>query len=223
MKINVSLIHDIIRPRLYRHHIQQVDIMNITFCYVDEHRNGSSEIQQGMHLYCTLLMMEFYPGIQTKTQVNGGTVKCVDHIIKINPEVVIIDVKWSCLFNQDLSEVSINTPVPFLIGICKSRFGNCFAKTGVIQLARESSQTVLNITKTFPTGELGKTHNQEMLPASKFSYSIVALVMIDTLLELIFWYKLHQLCKDCFSCIHFRSNNGRSEFMISSRKIFKTL
>jgi hypothetical protein len=122
-----------------------------------------------------------------------------------------------------LSEVSINVPVPFLIGISKGRSGNRFADAGVIQLARESSQTVLNITKAFPACELGKTHNQKMLPASKFSYSIVALVIIDTLLELVFWHKLHQLCKDCLSCIHFRSNNKMSEIMISSRKIFKTL
>jgi len=223
MKINVSLIHDIIRSRLYRHHIQQVNVMNRTIGNVNENRNGSPEVQQGMHLFCTLLMMEFCPGIQTKAQVNGCAVKCIDHIIQIDPEVVIIDVEGPCLFDQDLSEISINASIPFFIGISKSRSGNWFAKAGVIQLSRESSQTVLNITKAFPTSELSKTHYQEMLPASKFSYSIVALIMINALLELIFWHKLHQLCKDCLSCIHFRSNNGMSEIMISSRKIFKTL
>ena len=77
IEINVSLIHDVIRTWLYRHNIQRVNVMNRTFGDVNENRNGSTEIQQGMHLYSTLLMMEFRPGIQTKTQVNGGAVKCI--------------------------------------------------------------------------------------------------------------------------------------------------
>ena len=197
--------------------------MDRAFGDINEHKNGSPEIQQSMHLYCTLFMMKFCPWIQTKAQVNGGAVKCINHIIQINPEVIILDVKGPCLFYKDLCKVSINTPVPFLIGISKSRSGNRLPETGVIQLARESSQTVLNITKTFPTGELGKTHCQEMFPASKFSYSIVALIMINTLLELIFWHKCHQLRKDCFTDMHFRSNKERSENIISNRQILKTL
>jgi len=159
-----------------------------------------------MHLYCTLLMVEFCPGIQTKTQVYGCAIKGIDHIVKIDPEVVIINIEGSCLFDQDLSEVSINAPVPFLVCISKSRSGNWFAETGVIQFARESGQAVLNITETFPASELSKTHDKKMLPASKFSYSVVSLVMVNTLLKLVFWHKCHQLCKDGFTYMHFRSN-----------------
>lgn len=84
-------------------------------------------------------------------------------------------------------------------------------------------QGVLNITKAFSNGELGEAHNQEMLSASKFTNSIVALVIIYTLLELVFWHKCHQLRKDCFTYMHFRSNKEKSENIISNRKIFKPL
>ena len=133
--------------------------MNRTFSDVNKDGNLSTEIQLGMHLNSTLLMMEFGPGIQTKTQINGGAVERIDHIVQVNPEIIVIDVQRLCLFNEDLNEVSINAPVPFLIGISKGRSGNRFADVGVIQLARKSSQTVLNITKTFPACELGKNHN----------------------------------------------------------------
>jgi hypothetical protein len=55
----------------------------------------TSDLQQGMHLYYILLMMEFCPGVKAKAQVNSGAVNSKDDIIKINPEIVIINVKGS--------------------------------------------------------------------------------------------------------------------------------
>ena len=191
--------------------------MNKAFGNVNENRNGSTQIQKGMHLYSALLMMEPGPWIQAKAQVYGGAVKCVNHIVQVNSEIIVIDVKRPCLLDEDLSEVSIYAPVPFFIGISKGRSGNRLAKTGMVQPAGKSSQAVLNITKAFPACELGKTHNQKMLSASKLSYSVVASVVINTLLELIFWHECHQLRKDCFTNMHFRSNKGMSENMISNR------
>ena len=97
------------------------------------------------------------------------------------------------LLDKNLSEVGINAPVSFFIGISQCRLGNRLADAGVIQLARECSQTVFNVTETFPPSELSKTHDQKVLPTRKLPYSVVAIVLIDTLLELIFWQKLHQL------------------------------
>ena len=91
----------------------------------------------------------------------------MDHIVQINPEIIIINLQGPCLLDEDLSEVGINAPAPFLAGISKGRSGNRFTYAGVIQLAGECSQTVLNITKAFPACELSKTHNQKMLPTSK--------------------------------------------------------
>jgi hypothetical protein len=197
--------------------------MNRTFGNVNENGDGSTKIQQGVHLYSTLLVVEFGPEKQTEAQINGGAVKRIDHIVQVNPEIIIIDIQRPCLLDENLSEVGINVPVSFLVGIGKSRPGNWAIDTGVIQFAGECSQAIFNITEAFPACELSKTHDQKMLSAGECSHAVVALVMIDTPLELIFWHKIYQLCKDCFSCIHFRSNNRMSEIMISSRKIFKPL
>ena len=93
--------------------------------------------------------------------------------------------------NEDLGEIGINTSIPFLVGISKGRSGNRLTEARVVQLAGESSQAVLNITKAFPACQLSKTHDKKVFPASKFSYSVVAIIIIDTFLELIFWHKCH--------------------------------
>ena len=144
-----------------------------------------------MHLDGTFLVVEFSPGIQAKTQINGRAVKSIDHIIQVNPEIIVINVQRSCLLDEYLSKVGITAPVSFLVGISKSRSGYWFTNTGMIQFAGKCGETVFNITQTFPARELCKTHDQKMLPTGKLSYSVVTLVMIDTLLELVFWYKCH--------------------------------
>jgi hypothetical protein len=58
---------------------------------------------------------------------------------------------------------------------------------------------------------------QKVLATGALSDPVVALMAIDTLLELVFWHKIHELGKNCLSGMHFRSNNGRSENMISNR------
>ena len=140
-----------------------------------------------MHLYSAFLMMKSCPGIQAETQVNGGAVEGIDYIVQVNSEIIVIDVQGSCLLDKNLSEVGIDAPISFLVGISECRSGNRLADARVVQLARKRSQAVLNITEAFPTCELSETHHQKMLPASKLSYSVVSLVVIDTLLELIFW------------------------------------
>jgi hypothetical protein len=64
---------------------------------------------------------------------------------------------------------------------------------------------------------LSKTHLQEVLTTGALSIPGVALMAIDTRMELVFWHKLHQLGKNCLSEMHFRSNNGRNKNTISNR------
>jgi hypothetical protein len=66
---------------------------------------------------------------------------------------------------------------------------NLFQPTIIVYPFLECSKTVIYYTGSItsarlsPACELSKTHDQKMLPASKLSYSVVALVMIDTLLD----------------------------------------
>ena len=50
---------------------------------------------------------------------------------------------------------------------------------------------------------------KKVLTTGALSDPVVALMAIDTLLELVFWYKIHQLGLNCLSEMHFRSNIGK--------------
>ncbi len=99
MEINVSFIQDVVGSWLYRQYIQGVNIVNRALGDVDKNGDGTAQIQQGMHLYCTFLVMEFSPGIQAEAQVNGRTVKSIDHIVQVNPEIIVVHVQRSCLLD----------------------------------------------------------------------------------------------------------------------------
>ena len=116
-------------------------------------------------------------------------------LVLVHLEIVVLDIKRSGLFDKNLSEVGINAPVSFLIGICKCRLGNRLADTGVIQLAGECIQAVFNIAETLPASKLSKTRDKKVLPASKLPYTVVALVFINAFLELVFWHKLEKTDK----------------------------
>ncbi len=48
-------------------------------------------------------MVEFGPGKQTKTQIDGGAVKRIDHIVRVNPEIIVLDIQRPCLFDEQYS------------------------------------------------------------------------------------------------------------------------
>jgi hypothetical protein len=43
-----------------------------------------------------------------------------------------------------------------------------------------------------------------VLTTAALSDPVVALMAIDTLLEIVFWHKIHQLGKNCLSGMHFK-------------------
>lgn len=63
-------------------------------------------------------------------------------------------------------------------------------------------------------------HMQKVLTTGARFDPVVALMAIDTLMEIVFWHKIHQLGKNCLSEMHFRLTDGRSENMISNIVFF---
>ena len=63
MKINVTFIQDVVGSWLYRQYIQGVNVVNRALGDVEKNGDGTTQIQQGMHLYGTFLVVEFSPGV----------------------------------------------------------------------------------------------------------------------------------------------------------------
>jgi len=53
---------------------------------------------------------------------------------------------------------------------------------------------------------IADSRRKKVLITGALSDHVVALMAIDTLLELVFWHKIHLLGKNCLSGMHFRSN-----------------
>jgi len=61
----------------------------------------------------------------------------------------------------------------------------------VIELLLIAAKAGLDVSETFPIGELGKTHTKELIPAGKRFDFVVALVALDTFLKFVLGNELH--------------------------------
>jgi hypothetical protein len=112
------------------------------------------------------------------------------------------------LFYKLHLQITVNTPVPDLVGFCQCIAWNSVADTTMIQFVGDSLQAGFNITETVLIGELGQTHNKELIVAGEISDTIVAIISGNTFVELAPWDERHNLSKNCFSGIHYASPVG---------------
>ena len=92
-----------------------------------------------------------------------------------------------------MSEIGINTPVPFAVGVGQGGPSNGGVKTHVIKLGLLCPQASLNITQTLAIGELREGHAEKLLPAREVFDVTVAVVSIDTELKFILRDEIHEL------------------------------
>lgn len=161
-QVLVSPVHNIIGPRFRCEHVQSIHIVNFTVGYVDECRNGSAQIDQGVQLYSGLGSAELGPREQFQTEVNGRRVQCVNRLSQIG-DSRIFGVKFACFGDKYLGEVSEDPLVPALIGICKSCTANGPTNSQMVQFRWYGSQTRLDVSKAFPSGQLSKCHAQKLI------------------------------------------------------------
>lgn len=111
-------------------------------------------------------------------------------MIQFYPEG-LADIKFSCLVDQDLSEVGVDSPVPHLIGIGQGISGDFPPYAHVIEFVLGPPETGLNISQAFPVGQLGKRHAEKLVPAGEAYDLVVAVVSCDALAELVGRDKVH--------------------------------
>ena len=65
--------------------------------------------------------------------------------------------------NQDLGEISIDTPVPFLVGVGEGTPGDPAPYTGAIAFRAHRPQACLDVPKAFSIRQLGECHAKELI------------------------------------------------------------
>ena len=86
--------------------------------------------------------MDFYPAFRgskarprkdRRAKIDCGCIQRINRFIKLKAEIVI-GIKLSGLSDQNLGEVTVNTPIPFFVGIGKRAFGNFTLDPDVMKL-----------------------------------------------------------------------------------------
>ena len=177
-----------------------------------------------MEFYRPLSLPEFCPGKKRQAKIDGSRIQGVNRLIQFDTEG-IFGVKFSGFYDEDLSEIGVNPPIPVLIGIGKSIAGNLPPYAQVIKSGLSCPQTGLNISQAFSVGKLGEGHAKILIPAGKTDHFAIAVVSIDAFSKLVCGDKVHQLGKDCFPGIHVQppfssiQETRTSEKKFSNRKM----
>src|SRR5215467_717505 len=111
-----------------------------------------------MHLHCGLGRAEVSPWKYRETQIDRCGVQSVDRVRKLQfKRLGSIQVPRSA--NQDLREISPDTPVSRFIGISQRGTRHCFSQSHMVELSRLYGQTSFNVAKAFSPSYLCKSHH----------------------------------------------------------------
>ena len=120
LEVNISLVHEIVASWLYGNQVHRLGAMTGCLCQIDEGRYRTTQIQQRVHLYTALVMMQTSPRAELEAQLDGATVKGIYNAVYVKSGWLIL-VQFSCPDNQNLSEIMVYAPILGLIDMSQSR------------------------------------------------------------------------------------------------------
>jgi len=199
--IEIATIHDVERACFREQVIEDVDVVNLSVGDEGKGRDTSPQIEQGMEFDCCFRLAEMCPWEKRQAQVDGGGVKCIDRLFQLQAEVVL-GIKPSSLRDKHLSKISIDTPVPFLIGFGQGTSSDTSSNTHVVTSGRDGTQAGFDIPQAFTIGQLSKGHAEILVPAGESLGALVSLVTLNTPAKVVYGKEIHELCKNGSSGIH---------------------
>jgi len=154
-EVEVAAIHQINGTGFPDQLIEDVDLVNLPAG--DNHHcgNTAAQIEQSVKFDSRLAPTKLCPREKRQTQIDRGRVQRIDGICEFESEGFAL-VEGTCLLNQDLSEVGVDTPVAYLIGIGQSVARDGAANSHVIELLRCAPQTRFDVSETFSKSQLSK-------------------------------------------------------------------
>ena len=95
--------------------------------------------------------------------------------------------------DQYMSEVCVDAPIPFLVGVGQSAARNLAANAHVVEFWFDSAKTHFDISETFAIGQLRERHAEKLIATSKRLNLAIPGVAIHTGLESTPWEEIHEL------------------------------
>ena len=199
LKSDIPLVHQVEGASFYWNLVHNLGVVDLAWRKQNKGWNRTSQVHECMHLESTLPVMELRPGTQLQAQLDGAAVERIYHLFKANPQL-LIPVKRCGFLDQSHREVLMDTPILLLVGLRKRGFGH-HLDAGSVEVSAEVKCS-LNVSQAGTVRELSEAHHHELVAAVKPDRVTVALVTVDTLLELVFIDERHNLRENCFSFVH---------------------
>lgn len=163
-KIQIASIHDVDGSYFDNQAVEDIDIVNLSCGDDHDRRNVPAQIYKGVEFYSTFASPELGPWEKRQTKVYRCRVQGIDGLIQFDAEG-IGGVKISGFCDEGLSEIGVKSPIPVLIGVGKGISRNFPTDAQMIKPPLGCPQTSLDISQTFPIGQLGKGHAEILVPA----------------------------------------------------------
>ena len=193
-EIHVATIHHVKGARLHGQNIEHIDVVHLAIADVDESRNGTAQVQQGVHLHRRFGRAKGCPVEQGQAQVDRRGVQCVDRRIQTDVQGVAgIEVSGSQ--DQAHRQRMINAPVAKVERIRQrgARWNPPHAH--VKQLALICRQAHLDVAQGLAPRQLCKRHHPKQVGAPKSAHTRVAMMTHDDSTKGLPRHKLHDLCE----------------------------
>ena len=127
-----------------------------------------TQVDLGVDLDTRLGLPKVGPWKQSQRQVDRRGIQGVDRIVQIQAEI-LSGIQRPGFAHQTFGEILPDTPVPALVGIGESRFGNWSAETKMIECFGPGVEAGRDVAQPVPGSHLGENHTGELLTESKMA------------------------------------------------------
>ncbi len=207
-EVQIAPIHQVERPDFEHQVVQNIDLVGLAVCDVNEAGDAAMQVQQGVQLDGGLGGAKRCPRMQGQTQVDGAGVERVDRCIQIDSQR-LLGVQRSGHANQMLRNVGIDLP-----GSGSVRIGQCVArnrraaKPHVVQPIGLGSQVDFDIAQGLAIGQLRECHGEELVQAREVFDLVVAPMFGHTPAKGAHGQIGHELRKNELALMHIGPSRG---------------
>ncbi len=175
--------------------------MDFPVCYVDERRDGATQVDQRVQLHGGLGPAELGPRKQFQAKIDGRRIEGVDRLRQVG-DCSILGVQISCLGYQYLGEVGEDAPVPLLVRIGQGRPRDGATNPQVVELGRNGAEAGLDIPQALSAGQLGKGHAQELVQVGEGPRGTSIRIPSRASTEIPQGQQVHDLSEHQLACVH---------------------
>ena len=160
-EVDVATIHDIKGSWFQGEKVEDIDVVNLSFCNYYKRRDVATQIQKCVELHSAFAFPKASPRKEREAHVDGRRIESVGDMIQLQTEVVS-GIQPSREADQSVSEVFVDTPVSFLVGIGQGASRNFAPDADVVELGTHSAQADFDIAEALPEGQLRECHRKEL-------------------------------------------------------------